>query len=63
LYLPAAALVAIVLAVLVAARWQLPGSQPSQTAVSESGPRISQVQFSTPGGTRIVWAFNPNLKF
>jgi hypothetical protein len=34
--------------------------EPPATAPRRDGPR--QLQFETPGGTRIIWVLNPNLE-
>ena len=59
-WVAAAAIVAVAVG---ASRWsdavhrQAP-TQPSET--SETAPR--QLQFATPGGTRVIWVFNPDFK-
>lgn len=45
------------------ARYVRSASRPSRTAANRDVPehRPLQVQFTTPGGTRIVWVLNPDL--
>ncbi len=61
-----AAMVALLVVSGILARRQLPRSdsaavpQPQSPAGTQADDR-RQLQFSTPGGTRIIWTFNPDF--
>jgi hypothetical protein len=51
---------AVTAAVFVAASTQpAPSSRPQ--AAPAAAPVVKQLQFATPGGTRIIWHFNPSF--
>jgi len=59
----AVAAAAIVATAVGAGRWSdaIHRQTPAQTSeTSEAVPR--QLQFATPGGTRVIWVFNPNFQ-
>ena len=41
---------------------QRPVAIPDQTAPSVAGTERRQIQFATPGGTRIIWEINPDFR-
>jgi hypothetical protein len=43
---------------------QRPDEQPAAApgGLAGAGSGLRQLQFSTPGGTRVIWTFNPNLE-
>lgn len=61
------AVAAAMLLVGVAAALVVPGPHSPPPAVSPTHvtasdlPLARQLQFSTPGGTRVIWTFNPNF--
>jgi hypothetical protein len=62
--LAVAALVALMLAVGIAGGRRMPPPARSLAAGPDStapSPERRQLQFSTPGGTRIIWVFNSEL--
>jgi hypothetical protein len=59
----AVAAAAILATVVGAGRWSDAVRQEAQAPPSEgreTAPR--QLQFATPGGTRVIWVFNPDFK-
>jgi hypothetical protein len=64
--LAVAALVALMLAVGITAGSKLPPGDPAPSLAAldvEAPPaELRQLQFSTPGGTRIIWVFNSELQ-
>jgi hypothetical protein len=47
--------------VLAGRRVEVQPRGPSAAAIPEDPAEQRQLQFSTPGGTRIIWVFNPEL--
>lgn len=61
----AAMLALLVAAGVLASRWN-PGSAPAvevdASTPAQPGDGRRQMQFSTPGGTRIIWVFDPEFQ-
>jgi hypothetical protein len=61
-----AAMAALILvAGVVAVRWTpapAPAIEADATGPTEPGAGRRQMQFSTPGGTRIIWVFDPDFQ-
>ena len=57
------ALIAGALLVAVASGVFVARSQPQrlQESVLEQSPNVRQLQFATPGGTRVIWRFDPQF--
>lgn len=64
--LPVAALIVLMVAVGAMAGRRLAPREPALTpgAIVDTAPNYErrQVQFSTPGGTRIIWTIDPNFQ-
>ena len=65
--LPVAALVVVMMVVGAAVGRRLSVREPFQQANRSSGAAVlagerRQVQFATPGGTRIIWTIDPNFQ-
>jgi len=58
----AACLTVIVLVGLVAAHRVPPAVRDVPTAASSASDQRTQIHFSTPGGTRIVWTLDPGFQ-
>ena len=58
----AACLTVIVLVGLVAAHRVPPAARDVPTAASSASDQRTQIHFSTPGGTRIVWTLDPGFQ-
>jgi hypothetical protein len=54
------ALAAVLLLATVGSSWYT-SSIPSDRSADAPAVGSQQLQFSTPGGTRIIWTFNPDL--
>ena len=54
--------VAVALVCAAAGSAWLVRSTPPPAATQVKSPRQRQLQFSTPGGTRVIWFFNPDLE-
>lgn len=55
----------IVIAGVLAARWTpapAPGVEADAAAPADPGDGRRQMHFSTPGGTRIIWVFDPEFQ-
>ena len=66
--LPVAAVIVLMIAAGAVAGRRLNGSDPAaiRPAVADASVDAHerrQVQFSTPGGTRIIWTIDPNFQF
>lgn len=59
-FLGALATLTIVLAGVIGIRRERPQPHPPTQPVPVASPR--QIQYSTPGGTRIIWTLDPNFQ-
>lgn len=57
-----AAMVALTIAAGVLAGLRFSGAEPSNAPASSPAEGRRQFQFSTPGGTRIIWVFDPEFQ-
>lgn len=57
----AAPLAAALLCATAGSAWFIQFSEPDDDAAEVALPRQRQLQFATPGGTRVIWFFNPDF--
>jgi hypothetical protein len=55
------ALAGLLLCVTAGSAWFVRSSGPDPAGAPPESARL-QLQFSTPGGTRVIWTFNPDLE-
>jgi hypothetical protein len=58
----AASALALACIVLMVSTWSRSDRGPAETVTAPRHDEPRQLQFVTPGGTRIIWVLNPNLE-